>query len=116
MEEIKHRPYMFITFIQRPSPGSKTNDPTWKENGTWEVTEKMVISDYPKSRMMLEASVVIDLLNTKVVKNRNGDLSDVSCNEYFARYYVEIVEALKVWAKKRPENLDALRKFNAWRT
>lgn len=109
-----NRPYMVITHRQKPAKGVHTNTKVTDEATRWEVTENMVILDRPpSSSKSASASLVMDLLEGKVLKNRfAGEVSDTEIfTRYFEQYREDITEALKEWALRSPENLMQLDKL-----
>lgn len=97
--------YMMITHVMKPIKGAASHKKSVAENpDNWETTENMIISDSVPRKKLYEASVVLDLLNAKVLKNR-FELDDSQLfREYVDRYRTDIGEALREWALQSPEN------------
>lgn len=111
---LRHRPFMVVTHIQRPAKGVNTSKAGWSNADTeWDVSENMVIVDRVKTNQMNMASVILDLLEGTVVKNRFGDRNTEVFKAYFGRYQQEIIEALKTWGLKDPANRARLEQASA---
>lgn len=91
---------MLITHAERPGA-----------NGETEVFEKMVIVEKKSMtlKMLTEASVAIDLLHSKVVKNRFDEPDQKVFVDYFNRYASDIIDTMGSWARSDPKNYEALR-------
>lgn len=106
---LRNRPFLVITHVQRPSKSIDTRKAGWSTPDTeWDVSENMIVVDRIKTHQMNQATVILDLLHGKVVKNRFGDNNTAVFKAYFDRYQQDIVEALKTWGRKNPENHAAL--------
>lgn len=109
MDYLRNRPFLVITHVQRPNKKIDTRKAGWSTPETeWDVSENMIVVDRIKMHQMNQASVILDLLHGKVVKNRFGENDIAVFKAYFDRYQQDIVEALKTWGRKNPENHAAL--------
>lgn len=97
--------YMVINHIQRPAAGVNMSVRGNAGNpDNWETFENMFIMDNVKRNALLTASVVIDLLAGKVLKNRFETDDSTTFREYVDRYQSDISEALKQWGRQDPNN------------
>jgi hypothetical protein len=102
--------YLYVTHITRLSKNVASNK---KGNATnpdnWETFENMAITDRENKKMLISASVVLDLVNGKVIKNR-FDVPDTEIfKEYFDRYKDDITSALKQWMAMDNKNYERLK-------
>lgn len=99
--------FLVVSHVTRLAKGIHSNKKGVATNpDNWETLENMVITDNVNKRLMTMASVVIDLLNGKVVKNRFADQhSDTETfQSYVDRYQADIGVALKRWGSQDPNN------------
>ena len=102
--------FLIISHISRLVKGvdaSKKGVSTNPDN--YETFENMVISDKVARKHILSASVVIDLLNGKVLKNRHSVDDTSTFREYVDRYQQDIGAALRSWAAMNPDNYKKLK-------
>lgn len=102
--------YLYVSHITRLSKNVASNK---KGNATnpdnWETYENMTIVDREHKKLLLSSSVVLDLVNGKVIKNR-FDLPDTEIfKEYFDRYKDDITAALKQWMAMDNKNYERLK-------
>jgi hypothetical protein len=96
----RYRPFLVVSMTGVPQRGAKTSEKGWSEKANaWNVLESPVIVDRVSNKMMTEASVIIDILNTKVVKNRYGNDEEV-VKYYLGKYSAEISESIRIWSKQ----------------
>lgn len=100
MIQIRNRPYMVIRHRMVPS---KLNP------SVTETIEEMVISDRISNNQLDSATIIIDILNAKIIKNRDliGSQEDL-VSKYIDRYNVDVQGALSDWARQSPENAAAI--------
>ncbi|MNR94406.1 hypothetical protein D3C72_254810 [compost metagenome] len=104
--------YLAVTHVTRLAKGIHSNKKgVSTDPDNWETLENMVITDNVNKRLMTMATVVIDLLNGKVIKNRFADQhSDAETfRSYVDRYQADIGAALKKWGTQDPENYKKLK-------
>lgn len=100
MIQIRNRPFMIIRHRMVPSKANPS---------VFETVEEMLICDRISNNQMDSATIIIDILNASIVKNRDliGTTEDL-VSRYVDRYNAEVQGALYDWAKQRPENAAAL--------
>lgn len=102
--------YMVISHIQRPAAGLNMNKRGVAGNpDNWETFENMALVDRVKKAQLQQASVIIDLLNGKVLKNRFETSDTQTFAEYVDRYQEDVTEALKLWGSRDPANYKKLK-------
>lgn len=99
---LRNRPFLVIVLSSRAKNGINTQKAGWNKilaNVT--NLETPTIVDRVSNKMMTEAAVIIDILNTKIVKNRNGSEHDDAVLKYYMeRYSADIAEALQLWTSQ----------------
>jgi hypothetical protein len=70
---VKKRPYMIVHHTRTPVPGSNTAEKNWMQKGEMNVNEQVSFDLQIKSKVMISATFIIDLLSKKLVRNRVGD-------------------------------------------
>ncbi len=102
--------YLIITHVTRLAAGLPSHKKGVSSNpDNYETFENMVLSDKVSRELNTRASVVIDLLGGKVLKNR-FDLSDAEVfRDYVDRYQADIGEALKRWGASNADNYKKLK-------
>jgi adenosyl cobinamide kinase/adenosyl cobinamide phosphate guanylyltransferase len=102
--------YLVIEHISRPIKGVATHKKDQIENpDNWETFENMIIVDSYPNKMLYSASVIIDLMAGKVIKNMFEIDDQQMFKEYVSRYSEEIKDALKTWASKDITNYNKLK-------
>ena len=74
------------------------------------ISENVVVTERLKPRDMTEASVVIDILGAKVVKDRFEKASTETFKYYVQQYQHLITKTLVKWGEQAPENMEHLKK------
>jgi len=101
--------YLVIKHTQVPAKGEKTHMKDWKKTGKWNVYEDVRVTDNLKNKIVSEASIIINVTQSKVEKNRfvnekNGDDKSIYLS-YVQKYQESIV---KFYVQFRPQILDEL--------
>lgn len=102
----RKRPFLIIKHTTKPELEAIEHDaqgnPTKMRNSKTEVRvdERAYIYERLKWRDEIEASIIIDLLNAKVLKNRFGKPDDDVFKHYVAEYKQEIGKYLAAWMHK----------------
>ena len=103
-----NRPFLVITHIKTVKPGIRTGITGWMTEDSFDVHEDMVIVDRLKPRMTSHASIILDILGEKVVKNRYDVTNAELYTQYIEKYLEDVQEGMIAWARKNPENIEAL--------
>jgi hypothetical protein len=109
---LRNRPFMLITYSRTPLPGVKTQLKGWGQGGdeVWDVNENMIIVDRVSDKHMRECDVILDLIHSRVVKCRIGDVQDSTIvTGYVDRYYNDVKTAMAKWVANDTANLDLVR-------
>jgi len=95
---LSKRPFMVITCKFRPGQGAQTQIAGWAERSGWNVVEEIAIVDRVSNKHMTYGTLIIDVLEAKVVKNGFQNTSkDEAMQHYMTKYKKELTEAIGVW-------------------
>jgi hypothetical protein len=100
---LRRRPFLVLSEVARPAAGVRTEKKGWMdEPGQLVRFEQPSIVDRVSTNHLKGASLIVDLLNRKIVKNR---YSAMGTEEQFLAYYLEkyaeqITEGLRIWAQR----------------
>lgn len=102
MDYLRNRPFLIVNVTQRLAPGTRE----------LREYESVAIEDRVSNTKLNRATVIIDLLHQKLIKNRNSipfsdQLSVV--DSYVRRYEKEVKYAIAQWATRNPENLRTIK-------
>lgn len=100
---LRHRPFLVVTQKGNAAKHVNTAKAGWAvEGANWDVTERPVIVDRVSDKMLTEASIIIDLLNSTLVKNRfQSSGQDNKVLEYYlGKYSQEVTEGIKIWTSQ----------------
>jgi len=89
----KDRPFLVITQVTTPAEGENTSEKNWKEK----LQEMVLIVDKVKDKHMRDATIIIDILQRKIVKSRfDEDDADV-ITHYLTQYKSQVAEGIQIW-------------------
>lgn len=96
-----NRPFLVITTKFRPGPQAATHVKDWSEQSGWQVEEEVTLVDRIKPRHLAYATLIVDVLEAKVVKNGFQNASGVEAmGHYMQKYREQIKEAIGVWLQR----------------
>lgn len=98
----RDRPFLVINIIKRPAKKSRTSVPNWGEQeNAWDIFEQPYVVDNVTNKVMNSASVIIDVLQSRVIKSHYNDATPEQLVEYYVtKYQEQIQEAMKVWLER----------------
>lgn len=104
------RPFMVITASYKPAPGARTEKAGWADQSGWEVNEQLALVDRVTHKHLVNATVIVDILEAAIVVNRLRGASDEEALQHFmSKYKDQISQALGIWmeseAQKRAASL-----------
>jgi len=103
---------MVISYSYVLTQGQKSNAPGFGQKASWEPIENMVIVDRVSDKHMQNAELVLDLLELKVIKSRDGSLdSNQLFNTFVNRHFDDVKAALATWVAANPDNLQKVQAF-----
>lgn len=98
---LRNRPFMVITYTYTLKAGQKSNAAGFSETAEWEPLESMVINDRVSDKQAIKADLILDLLESKVVKCRDNTLDHKKLFDHFVnRYFEDVKAALSTWIAK----------------
>lgn len=97
----KGRPFLVINTVFRPAPGVSTGKTGWANTeGAMAAYEQPSVVDQVTPKILQSATVIVDVLQSKLVKCRyEGDPAEI-IRHYVTTYADQIQQALRVWIEK----------------
>ena len=113
MSYLRNRPFMIISYSRTPVAGTKTQVAGWAqdEDAAWDANENMVIVDRISNKQMTESDIIIDLLNSTIVKNRHGGSDATVVQGFVGRYRNEVKTAIARWIKDAGGSMEVVREL-----
>jgi hypothetical protein len=101
-DDLRNRPFLVVTSIERPVTGVNTSEAKWnKMTGSINLFERAEIVDRVKTTLLQKATVVIDLIGGKIIKSRY-DLDDQQVVEhYLGKYMDECKRGVDTWLTRQ---------------
>lgn len=82
LDYLRHRPFLVITATTRPAANVHTNRKGWNEDRkNVVVTEQPMLVDRITTRHLREATVIVDILQDRLIKNRLLNASAVKIRD-----------------------------------
>lgn len=111
---LRNRPFLIVRTLERPAKGVKTERKHWAaERSNHAIFEMPSVADRVNHKAMQEATVIIDVMQAKIVKSRfDLETDETVVNHYMTKYKAEIAEAMEVWmmrAAKDPKVAESVR-------
>lgn len=95
-----HAPYIIVSHSTKEG---STPIYDWHRKEEWTDQESVRFDDTITDDDMLNADLIVDVLNGRVRKNRFENVGDeMVIQHFFAKYETEIVESIKYFFKKYP--------------
>lgn len=102
MDYLRNRPFLVIRHHAKPAPSENTSVKGWGIKAKWEANETANFVDRISNKMSVEASVIIDIMKAKVIKNRYDRKADQQVMEYYIdKYKDKVKEAVAHWMQTR---------------
>lgn len=101
---LSKRPFLLIFQTSKPAKGANTSQPGWAElnGGQWSTFESIKFDDRVKDKDMVRASVIIDIMEAKVVKNSFREVpADQVMKHYLEKYKAETTQAVALWLDQK---------------
>lgn len=103
---LRNRPFLIINNTYEPSGTVRTEVKGWKDQpGALTNLEQPLLVDRVQASHLSRASVIIDVLNKKIVKNRYEEDPTAVMNHYLNKYKSAVMEAIRVWIDREAANL-----------
>jgi len=95
----RNRPFLVVELYYNPGFGMKTHQKDWqKKPDSWKINEYPFIKNRLTDKTLRQASVIIDIVNKKIIKSRfdaNTTVDDIY-KHYTTKYADEIQQAKNV--------------------
>lgn len=106
------RPFLIVNNSFKPPAEANTSVKGWADQTGWDRHETIVIVDRVANKHLSSASVIIDILEVKVVKNSFDHTPQEVIKYFLVKYQDQIKESLKIWANKESLKLAKIDSFN----
>ncbi|RYD26060.1 MAG: hypothetical protein EOP89_07825 [Lysobacteraceae bacterium] len=86
-----------------------TSKKGWADDkANWAIFEVPSVTDRVSSKVMREATVIIDVMGSAVVKNRFDQVSsDEVVTHYMTKYKPQVAEAMDIWLSRMSKRIAA---------
>lgn len=100
---LRNRPFLCVEISYRPAKNIRTNRAGWQhQQNALQAFDRVAIMDRVNNPMKYQ--VVIDVINSAVIRNSTGIDETHLKAEYMSRYKDEIKDALTIWAHREAAN------------
>ena len=110
---LSKRPFLIVTNHYVPAPGARTQQKDWTEKSGWQTKEEVQVVDAVKDKHLSTATVIIDVMEAKLIKNgfSSNSSSDEIVHHFMTKYKDQVSESINIWMerlarKKALEQLD----------
>ncbi len=98
-KHLSKRPFLIINTRFLPGPKAATQVKNWAADSGWNVLEEVVIVDRINNRHQTYATLILDVLEDKVIKNGFHQSTDEDAKKhYLEKYKDKLEQAIEVWA------------------
>lgn len=100
------RPFLVVWYTLQPQKGQPTHMKNWSKEGVWVKNECSMITDRPKSHEIEKAHYVVDILEGKFLKNREGSNDDTPViSALLNKYSNDIAKYMQSWSENDKKNI-----------
>lgn len=105
-EYLRGRPFLTVEVTQRPAPNVNTKVKGWmNQPGAIQSFEKVSFLDRINNES--KYNVIIDIINSTVVRNSSAISDTEILATYLANYKDKVIQAMTVWAQKEAKSMAA---------
>jgi hypothetical protein len=98
MKYLRNRPFFVVHHIRRPRTNAPTCVKDWgKNNDNWQIEETVSFADTVAHKVLESATVIIDLFEGKLIKNRLPYDEQTVMQTYLTKYKDRVKDALSRW-------------------
>lgn len=99
---LSKRPFVVITNKYKPAPGARTEQKGWADRQGWQTLEEMTVVDRINNKHTTYASVIIDVMEAKLVRNalKGNATDDEVLTHFMTKYKKQISEAVSIWMER----------------
>ncbi len=96
---LRNRPFLVVNIIYRPQKNVNTSKKGWHEvAGNMSAFEQASLVDRVNDTHIRNATVIIDVMNAKLVKSQHSDTPEQEVvTHYLEKYRSQVTEAMNVW-------------------
>lgn len=95
------RPFMVITNRYTPGPNAQTQKKGWSDVSGWVINEEMTLVDRITKKHETYATVIIDVMEAKVLRNRFNDMpNDGVLGHFMTKYKDQVQKAVSIWMER----------------
>jgi hypothetical protein len=100
---LSKRPFVVITNRYRPAPGARTEQKGWADRAGWQTLEEMTVVDRVTDKHTTYATVIIDVMEAKVVRNglKANTTDEEVLTHFMGKYKKQISEAVSIWMERK---------------
>lgn len=107
----KGRPFLLITQHLTPAEGENTSTKDWGKLGKKNLQEMVSIIDRVKDKHLEEATIIIDILQRRVVKSRFSESNEEVIKHYLTQYKDQVAEGIQIWMGGQYSNEEEAKTF-----
>ena len=107
----KGRPFLLITQHITPAKGENTSAKNWGKTGKKNLQEMVSVVDRVKDKHLIEATVIVDVLQRRIVKSRFEESNEEVVKHYLTQYKSQVAEGIQVWMKDQYDTEEEAKTF-----
>ena len=107
----KDRPFLVITQHITPAEGENTSIKDWGKKGKKNLQEMVAIEDEIKRKHLESATVIIDILQRRIVKSRYSEDNEEVIKHYLTQYKNQVAEGIQIWMGGQYSNEEEAKTF-----
>lgn len=101
---LRNRPFLTVSFLHRPHSNVNTSVKGWANmTGAMQTFEQVSFVD--RINDVTQYGVVIDIINSAVLRNTTPKTSDEIAATYLGKYRDDVSKALTVWAHREAKRM-----------
>lgn len=98
------RPFLIVNVSYRPKLGTRTEKSGWMDREGMETFESIEITDRVATKHLKRSTVIIDVLEAKVVLNNLTNATrDEALQHFMTKYKTQVTEAIGVWMEQEAQ-------------
>jgi hypothetical protein len=96
LDYLRYRPFLVVELFIGPAAGVRTNKKGWNKNiDNVNITELPSVVNRISDKIMRRATIIIDILQNKIVKNREAGDHDDEVLEFYKQKYSDTITSVK---------------------
>lgn len=103
---LSKRPFLIVNTKFKPGPNARTQQKNWAETAGWNVIEEVSIVDRVTPKHTTYATLIVDILEAKCIKNGFGNASnDDAMGHFMQKYKDQVKEAMSIWLEREAQRV-----------